>query len=201
MNILYLDHYAGSPSLGMEYRPFYLAREWQRLGHRVAIVAASYAHVRSTNPAVADAVTAAQVEGLPFIWLRTPAYQGNGLSRVRNMLAYLRGLRRWKRWLPFTPDVIIASSTYPMDIGPARAMARHTGAKLVWEVHDLWPLSPMELGGMPWWHPFILWVQHYEDLYNWATEAKSHFEPYMDVHGDIRTNVTNSLANMEQRLG
>ena len=27
MNILYLNHYAGSPALGMEYRPYYLARE------------------------------------------------------------------------------------------------------------------------------------------------------------------------------
>ncbi|WP_159105862.1 hypothetical protein [Ideonella sp. B508-1] len=25
MNILYLNHYAGTPALGMEYRPYYLA--------------------------------------------------------------------------------------------------------------------------------------------------------------------------------
>ena len=40
MNILYLNHYAGSPALGMEFRPYYLAREWVRAGHRVQIVAA-----------------------------------------------------------------------------------------------------------------------------------------------------------------
>lgn len=182
MNILYLDHYAGSPSLGMEYRPFYLAREWQRLGNQVAIVAASYAHVRTTNPNVADLVTVSQVEGLPFVWLRTPTYHGNGLARVRNMLAYLRGLRQWRRWLPFTPDVIIASSTYPMDIGPARAMAQRTGATLIWEVHDLWPLSPMELGGMAWWHPFILWVQHYGDLACRCSDAVVSLLPLAHLH-------------------
>jgi hypothetical protein len=30
MNLLYLNHYAGTPALGMEFRPYYLAREWVR---------------------------------------------------------------------------------------------------------------------------------------------------------------------------
>jgi hypothetical protein len=48
----------------------------------------------------------------------------------------------------FKPDVVIASSTYPMDIWPAERIAKLAGAQLVYEVHDLWPLSLMELGGM-----------------------------------------------------
>ena len=35
MNILLINHYAGSISHGMEYRPFYMSREWVGLGHRV----------------------------------------------------------------------------------------------------------------------------------------------------------------------
>jgi len=50
-----------------------------------------------------------------------------------------------------------------MDIWPARRIARAADARLVYEVHDLWPLSPIELGGMSRWHPFILWVQYAED--------------------------------------
>lgn len=50
-----------------------------------------------------------------------------------------------------------------MDIWPAERIAKLAGAKLVYEVHDLWPLSPMELGGMSRWHPFIMWVQWAED--------------------------------------
>jgi len=50
-----------------------------------------------------------------------------------------------------------------MDIWPARKIARLANARLIFEVHDLWPLSPMELGGMSRWHPFIMVVQRAED--------------------------------------
>jgi glycosyltransferase involved in cell wall biosynthesis len=63
----------------------------------------------------------------------------------------------------FEPDAVIASSTYPMDIWVARRIARLAKAKLVFEVHDLWPLSPIELSGMSPWHPFALLCQAAED--------------------------------------
>ena len=49
VNVLYLNHYAGGPRYGMEYRPYYLAREWVRAGHRVTIVGASQSHVRAIS--------------------------------------------------------------------------------------------------------------------------------------------------------
>ena len=55
MNILYLNHYAGSPALGMEFRPYYLAREWVRAGHSVLMVAADFSHVRAKQPAMCGA--------------------------------------------------------------------------------------------------------------------------------------------------
>ena len=50
MNILYINHYAGSPQHGMEYRPYYLAREWLQSGHAVHMLAADYSHVRAQQP-------------------------------------------------------------------------------------------------------------------------------------------------------
>ena len=54
MNILLVNHYAGSPVYGMEYRPYYLAKEWVKLGHHVTIVVATYSHIRLKNPDVND---------------------------------------------------------------------------------------------------------------------------------------------------
>ena len=52
MNIVLINHYAGSPEMGMEFRPYYFAREWVKKGHRVDIFAASYSHLRRVNPKV-----------------------------------------------------------------------------------------------------------------------------------------------------
>ena len=166
MNILLINHYAGSPRYGMEFRPYYLASEWVRLGHRVQILAGAFSHIRAIQPSLnGRACSMERINGIEYTWRRTPSYRGNGLSRVYSIASFIVGLWRDARSIAadFQPDVVIASSTYPMDIWPAQRIARLSGAQLVYEVHDLWPLSPMELGGMPWWHPFILWVQMAED--------------------------------------
>lgn len=174
----------------MEFRPYYLAREWVKRGHTVQIVAASFSHVRSVQPDMQGQDRRDQVfEGIQYTWFRTPAYQGNGLGRIFNMLAFLWAL--WKSssyWADtFQPDVVIASSTYPMDIWPAHKIAKRASAKLIFEVHDLWPLSPMTLGKLSKWHPFILWVQWAEDTaYRIADKVVSmlpHTLSYMEGRG------------------
>ena len=153
MNLLLINHYAGAPALGMEYRPYYLAREWVRAGHAVTVVAANFSHVRARQPKAGQE----EVDGITYHWLPTPSYQGNGLGRLKNIWSFLRQVWQLAPALVAVckPDVVIASSTYPMDIWVARRVAKRAGAKLVFEVHDLWPLSPIEIGGMSQKHPFI----------------------------------------------
>lgn len=158
MRVLLINHYAGSPAHGMEFRPYYLAREWVRAGHEVTIVAASYSHVRAVQPAMAGEPREEIVDGIRYRWLPTPHYAGNGVGRLRNILSFLRQLRAdaWRLTRELRPDAVIASSTYPMDIWVARKLAKLAKAKLVYEVHDLWPLSLIELSGMSPRHPFAL---------------------------------------------
>lgn len=166
MNIWLINHYAGSPSHGMEYRPYYMALEWKRIGHEVTIIAASQAHLRSKQPYVTGNMTEEVIDGIRYVWLKTPCYSGNGVGRVSNMLAFVTGLFWFYSQIKkkYRPDVVIASSTYPLDVLPARYFARKNNAKLIFEVHDLWPLSPVELGGVSKWHPFIMtmqWAENY----------------------------------------
>nr|WP_307188768.1 glycosyltransferase family 4 protein [Massilia sp. PDC64] len=166
MRILYVNHYAGSPHYGMEYRPYYLAREWVRMGHDVQIVAASQSHIRSRQPQLAGEYRLDEtIDGIQYTWFETPRYSGNGVGRVRNMIAFVSRLYLESKRIAesLKPDVVIASSTYPMDIWPARRIAKLAGAKLVFEIHDLWPLTPMELGRMSRRHPFIMLLQAAED--------------------------------------
>ncbi len=180
MNILLINHYAGTPALGMEYRPYYLAREWVRLGHRVMIVAAAHSHYRARQPAPGDEI----VDGIHYRWLPTPTYSGNGWARMHNVLSFLSQL--WAQapalGADFRPDVVISSSTYPMDTWVARRIAHLAGARLVHEVHDLWPLSPVELSGMSPWHPFALICQSAEDAAYRHSDAVVSMLPKVHAH-------------------
>ncbi|MEH0165300.1 glycosyltransferase family 4 protein [Roseateles microcysteis] len=161
MRLLLINHYAGSPELGMEYRPYYLAREWVRQGHQVLTLAASHSHVRTTQPTKLGE----KIDGISYCWYQTPKYEGNGLGRVRNIWSFCRQVSGDATALAreFRPDAVIASSTYPMDFWVARKVARLAKAKLVYEVHDLWPLSPIELSGMSPHHPFAMLCQKAEN--------------------------------------
>jgi glycosyltransferase involved in cell wall biosynthesis len=186
MNILLINHYAGSLRHGMEYRPYYLAREWVRLGHRVRIVASARSHIRSCAPDLGGRARLDEIiDGIEYTWFATPPYAGNGLARVRNMAAFVHRLYREGRQLArgFGADVVIASSTYPLDIWPAHRIARLSGARLLFEVHDLWPLSPMELGGHPPWHPFIMLLQSAEDY------ACRHADAIVSILPKVRTHL------------
>lgn len=158
MNILLIDHYAGSPVLGMEYRPYYLARQWVREGHRVRIIAASNAHTRIRQPRVRDMIDRQGFDGIEYVFLKTPAYQGNGWGRIFNILAFVTQLYLRVKHVckDFKPDIVIASSGHPFDMGPAQAVARFYGARLVYEVTELWPQSPMEIWGLKHRHPFMM---------------------------------------------
>ncbi|WP_230333084.1 glycosyltransferase family 4 protein [Xenorhabdus nematophila] len=150
----------------MEFRPYYLGQEWIKSGHNVTILAASYSHVRSKQPSlIKNKKTIDEIDGLTYIWYPTPNYSGNGLFRVRNIFSFLTQVWMDSKNLikKYKPDIVISSSTYPMDIWVAKHIAKKSNAKLIFELHDLWPLSPIELGKMSPRHPFILLCQRAEN--------------------------------------
>ena len=41
-------------------------------------------------------------------------------------------------------------------------LSKRLQAKIIYEVRDIWPLSLIELSGIPSWHPFVLWLSRIE---------------------------------------
>ena len=164
MNILYIFHYAGSPQYGMSFRPYYMAREWVKMGHHVTIVGASYSHLRIKQPMVKNDFDEEVIDGIKYVWLKTPEY-GGSIARIKNIGCFVNKLRKnAKKFSDMVkPDLVIASSTYPLDNVPAHKIAKLSKAKLCYEAHDIWPLSPMVIGGYSKYHPFIMVMQWAED--------------------------------------
>jgi len=106
-----------------------------------------------------------------------------------NMFAFVGQLLRHERRLieRYRPSVVIASSSYHLDAIPARRIATRSPATLISEVRDLWPLTPMELGGMAPWHPFVAMLQRAENFaYRSADRVVSALpsaESYLSAHG------------------
>ncbi len=189
MKILYIDHYAGNPKLGMHFRPYYLAKEWIKLGHNVNIIGANYSHLRTIQPSVTKDFYVENIEGINYIWLKTPKYNSSGIRRILNILTFVYKLFKYKNRIvrDFNPDVVIASSTYPLDIYPAYLIAKKNKAKLIFELHDMWPLSPMIIGGYSKYHPYIWLLQKAENFAcrncNCYISMLGNAEEYLIQHG------------------
>lgn len=176
MNILYINHYAGSPEMGMEFRPYYLAREWVRTGHDVRIAAGDYSHLRQKNPEVQKVFQEEMIDGIKYTWIKTGSYQGNGAARAFTMFRFVRKLRANANMIAdeWRPDVVITSSTYPLDTYAGQKIRKATkrkgirqgkGATLIHEVHDMWPITLIELGGMKRTNPFVVLMQIAENSF------------------------------------
>ena len=194
MNILLLNHYAGSPEMGMEFRPYYFAREWVKMGHSVKIVAGDFSHLRTKQPEVKRDFQKEIIDGIEYRWVKTGNYKGNGIQRALSMFRFVGKLfihsskiaKVWK------PDIVIASSTYPLDTYPAQRIAKKAKAKLIHEVHDMWPITPIEIGGMSKYHPFVMILQLAENSFckhsDYVVSLLPNAKAYLKRHGMAENN-------------
>jgi len=189
MKILFESDLAGSRKYGMTHRIYQFSEEFIRRGHEVMIVGASYSHVRRENPIVKDIITKENINGIEYRWIKSPKYQRNGLDRVIHMIIY--NFRLWKNAKKianeFKPDIVIAAGVTPLDFIGCYRIAQKANAKVILEVGDLWPLTPIELGGYSRKHPFIQIMQQAENYAYAHTDGVVSLLPYaheyMKEHG------------------
>lgn len=143
-----LNHYAQKPEAPGGTRHYWLSHYLSALGWRAPIVAASV-ELGTGRQRLAEGESSRQeeVSGVPFVWLRTPSYRGNGLGRIRNMVAYARAaqapatIHRLPR-----PDVICGSSVHPLAGWAGLRLARRFRVPFIFEVRDLWPETLITFG-------------------------------------------------------
>lgn len=162
--IWYVHPYAGGPGIGRYCRPFELGKAWQRAGARALVITASFHHLLDEpgeHPAHVD------VEGVPYAFLSVPSYRSNGFGRVVNMALFMAQIWRQADRLAQRygrPDLVIGSSPHPYAFLGTHPVARRFGARSVFEVRDLWPLSLIELAGVSPAHPLVrvtAWLERY----------------------------------------
>jgi glycosyltransferase involved in cell wall biosynthesis len=159
-----VNQYVGSPRHGMEYRHYHLARGLAERGHRVVVVSGSRSHLFTQPPQVSRPFTLEPVDGVTYCWVAVPRYErAISLGRVLNMAAFALQLEVLPTGRLTRPDAILVSSPSLFPVPVAARWARRFGARLVFEVRDIWPLTLRELGGLSARHPLVALMQRLED--------------------------------------
>jgi glycosyltransferase involved in cell wall biosynthesis len=190
MKIWIVNQYAIPPTQPGITRHFSFAVALKERGHDPTLIASSFDHVtrKETRLSPGEMWRLETIEGVRFLWLRTPHYEGNTRRRVQNMLVF--AWRVWRRsgmreLAP--PDVVVGSSPHLFGAFAAWRLTRALGVPFVLEIRDLWPEALVAWGNLRADHPVIrvlAWIER--TLYRNATRIITlwpHSPPYIAARG------------------
>ena len=184
MNIWILNHHALTPDMSGGTRHYDFAKELVKRGHRVTIIASSFHYSKYTEMKEYEdnEFLLEQIDGIDFIWIKTPPYFGNGFARVKNMLAYTYRVLKIVPMLNLKqPNIIIGSSVHLFAVYAAYRLSKKYQTPFVMEVRDIWPQTLIDMGVSKW-HPFIILLGYLEKfLYKKANKIISNL-PYAYEH-------------------
>lgn len=110
-----------------------------------------------------DRFTVSEQGGFNMVWIKMPRYSGSGSPvRILNWFLFSFMLRFLPGFLKSKPDVVYYSSPSLIGYLGAERLARTTGARLFFEIRDIWPLTLQKLGGYTNNNPlirFMYWVE------------------------------------------
>lgn len=138
MKILYIHQYFNTPKQGGSTRSYWICQELIKNGYEVVMV---------TN-AKHEAGTKKMVDGISVIYLEAPYNQNMGFfGRLKAFLKFM-----WKSTKVAFQEknigLVIATST-PLTVGvPALLLKKVKGTPYLFEVRDLWPEVPIQMGAL-----------------------------------------------------
>lgn len=182
--IWFINEYAGSPYHGMVFRHYFLAKYLQELGVKVFIITGNYSHLFFNQPNVKRSFEFEEIDGIKYLWVRVPFYRN--AHDKRRVFKWLYFAAKVSFFLPVDkldpPDVVIASSPSLFSFIPAYVWARRFGAKLFFEVRDIWPLTLVDVGGISKNHPFVKMLETVERFAYKVADKVISVLPFMDEH-------------------
>jgi glycosyltransferase involved in cell wall biosynthesis len=141
LKIIYLHQYFKTKEEGGSLRSFFIAKAMVDAGFDVEMITA-HNHKKYVYK---------EIEGIKVHYL--PVYYDNALGTLQRIIAFVRFMwqcyfkaRQIKQQAPKTPCICYATST-PLTIGLiALWLKRWQKIPYVFEVRDLWPQAPIEMG-------------------------------------------------------
>lgn len=175
MNIVVISKYARTLSSGHPTRQFLLSKYFARHGHDVLLISSVSNGVRTDlTEFQKDGFVYANIEQGVQNWvIDGPEIQlGMSLKRLWSMMLFeLRLFMCIDAIVNRKPDVVLVSSLALPTILNGILIKWFSGARLVFEIRDIWPLTLVEIGGFSPKNPIIrllAWIEcvgyHHADL-------------------------------------
>ena len=151
-NVWILNHYASDMFFDRGGRHYNFAKFLMLAGYAPVIFCANTLHFRKgMDVEIPDGNLWIEkiVDGIPFVFVRTTPYRGNGASRILNMVNFARHLiPAVKQYAKEhgRPDVLFGSSGHSLTLRSGIRLAKFFKIPVISEVRDLWPESFVSYG-------------------------------------------------------
>lgn len=140
MNILYIHQYFKTPSEPGGTRSYWVAQKLIKEGYNVTML--------TTSSSIDRKVVRKYVDGINVIYLKVPYNQK--MSIFKRLVSFLNFMLKSSFYLLKEKkiDLVIATST-PLTIGfPALVLKKLKRIPYIFEVRDLWPEVPIQMGAL-----------------------------------------------------
>ena len=137
-HIVIINHNAGSPYHGPNFRSYYAALGLVKKGYKVTIVCSSFSHKLKQYPTVRSEFNLELIDDIQYIWIKTSPYY-NKIGRLYNYFQFYYKLKKLHLFIKGQIDYIICSSPPPLWIWFCLSFAKMKKAILFFEARDLWP--------------------------------------------------------------
>ena len=140
MKILYIHQYFVIPSEPGGTRSYWIARELVKRGHQVTMI---------TSATKNHPEGRVNIDGIDVVYVKNPAYS-NYMSAPRKIWSFVAFIRNAYKMAKREKDVdIVFATSTPLTIGAiALWLKTRKKWKYVFEVRDLWPEFPIEIGAI-----------------------------------------------------
>lgn len=160
------NHYATGMAISRTGRHYWFARFLKEMGYEPVIFCANTFHGSHDSVVVQDGRYHEElVSDIPFVFVKTTEYKGNGIDRLMNVGLFFRNLfpvaKEYAR-KKGRPDAILASSVHPLTMVAGIQVARKLSVPCICEVRDLWPESLVAYKGMSRGNPLTQALYHCE---------------------------------------
>lgn len=179
-----INQESATPASGNAGRHHYFAQELGRRGYEVYLIVGSYYHLRNDK----NDTIIAENSFYKLIEIPTFRYSGSkSILRIVNWEIFRLKIARLRHKIPATPDIIYYSSLSLVGVLGAIKLKKMFGAKLCFEVRDIWPLSLVEVGKVSQNHIYVKYLQKIEDLAyreaDWVISNLKNAEQHMVSRG------------------